>query len=170
MNPGTFQSHNRISKMMVTPDHLIEPLNHMALRVAAMLTTLHFPSHFLFHVSMSTISAKISACPSGTSLTTQAQLHQNRAPLPPSQHSPTQSIFISAEGHTAVNACCAKMMVPLNTNHHIHGQNCNNHLNQPKSSFSCTSTVHQAVVLVSAYLITRLFTYYWPSCICYMIS
>lgn len=113
LNPGSFQSHNHISsKMMMTPDQLTEPLNHMALHAAAMLTTLHFPSHFLYHVSMSTISAKISACLSGTSLTTQAQLHQNRAPLPPSQSSPTQSIVISAEGHTAVNAYCAKTMEP----------------------------------------------------------
>lgn len=149
----------------MTPDHLIEPLNHMALHAAAMLTTLHFPSHFLFHVSMSTISAKISACPSGTSLTTQAQLHQNPAPtpLPTSQHSPTQSIFISAEGHTAVNACCAKTMVTLKTK-----KTARTTLTSQYQAFS--ALLHQAVGLVSAYFITRLFTSYWPFCICYMTS
>lgn len=36
--------------MMITPDQLIESLNHMALHAAVKLTTLHFLSHFLFHV------------------------------------------------------------------------------------------------------------------------
>lgn len=52
---------------------------------------------------MSTISAKISACLSGTSLTTQAQLHQNRspvnaAPLSSSQLKVTQLLLCKNDG------------------------------------------------------------------------